>query len=68
MKLVRLIKIYISYSEGFETIRCFITNGFEHCFRIRKDRLKLNATHQLLVCNDEVNLLGETIKENQKLY
>jgi hypothetical protein len=44
--------------------------AFQISFRIRhqgfqenKEGLKLNRTHQLLVCADAVNLLGETMHE-----
>jgi hypothetical protein len=37
--------------------------------QVNQDRLKLNGTHQLLVCADDVNVLGgsiHTIKKNAK--
>jgi hypothetical protein len=47
---------------------------YRHCFstllkmvQVNQDGLKLNGTHQLLACADDVNKLGgsvHTIKEN----
>jgi hypothetical protein len=53
---------------------CFIVTGFQIYFgyaikKVQENQvgLKLNGTHQLLVCTDGVNLLGDnvgTIKKN----
>jgi hypothetical protein len=33
-----------------------------------QDRLKLNATYQLLVSADDVNILGDNIKKNTENF
>jgi hypothetical protein len=56
----------ISYSEWYETRRCFITIAFQLCFILRhqegprKQAMELNGVHQLLDYAD-VNLLAENI-------
>jgi phosphoribosylformylglycinamidine (FGAM) synthase-like amidotransferase family enzyme len=42
-----------------ETVTCSITTGFQV-------ELKLNWTHQMLVYNDDINLLGKNIHTTQK--
>jgi len=43
--------------------------AFKYAIRrvqVNKDGLKLNSTHQLLVCVDDVNILGRNVRTIQK--
>ena len=62
---------YISYSEWFQTCRCFVTVETQLClqYAIRKVHakgLKLNGTHHFLICGNDVNILGVSIHMTKK--
>jgi hypothetical protein len=57
-------------SVATETLSCSKLQRLEYAIervRLNQDGLKLNGTHQLLACADDVNILGgsvHTVKEN----
>ena len=64
--------VFLMWSE---TRRCAVTFTFQLCSRIchyeNRVGLEINDTNQLLVCADDVNMLGEnlqTFRENGNLH
>jgi len=49
----------------------FVLDNAISWIQVNKDGLELNVTHQLLVCADDINILGErvhTVNKTQKLW
>jgi hypothetical protein len=57
------------FSEQSET-RCFIIIALEYAIKVRENQeaLEVNGTHHLLVCIDNVNMLGKSTNTIEKKH